>query len=86
MLLVFGADRRDSSAIFGLAGLVPLLAAVVTSPAYFIGQIVAFCSFRLRATPGATVLYSTLFGIAVGAITASLYWQANGGGPIPQAR
>jgi len=85
MPLVFGADRRDSSAVWGLAGLAPLFAVVFTSPIYFFGQIAAFCFFRSRSTPPATFLYSAIVGITSGALAACIYWQANGGGRILQA-
>lgn len=85
MASIFGVDRRDSSSVWGLSGLAPILAALITSPAYFLGQISAFCFLRKRATRGATFLYATLFGIAIGAVAACLYWKSIGGGRILQA-
>jgi hypothetical protein len=85
MPMIFGADRRDSSVVWGLAGAAPLIAVALTSPAYLLGQLAAFGFLRKRATPLAACLYSAMIGVALGAAAACLYWQANGGGRILQA-
>ena len=75
MAFIFGVDRRDSSSVWGLSGMVPVVAALLTSPAYFLSQISAFCFLRTRATRAATCL---------GAAVACLYWKSTGGGRILQ--
>jgi hypothetical protein len=85
MPLIFGVDRRDSSAVWGLAGAAPLLVAILTSPAYFISQIVAFLVLRRKATRSATFVYSVCVGIGFGFLASCGYWLSIGGGKILQA-
>ena len=85
MPLVFGVDRRDSSAVWGLAGAVPLIVAIVTSPAYFLGQIGAFLALRPKATRLATLVYSVAIGIGFGFPASCGYWLSIGGGKILQS-
>lgn len=85
MPLVFGTNKADSSAVWGLSGVVPLIAAFYMSPVYIIGQIASFCFFRNRATPAATFLYSAAVGIALGVVASCLFWKFLEGGTILRA-
>lgn len=80
--LIFGVDRRDSSAVWGLAGLAPILLAFMCYPVFLLTQAISFVALRERATPAATTLYSMLVGVILTTITTVIVYASMGGGKV----
>jgi hypothetical protein len=83
---IFGVDRHDSSAVWGLAGAGTLIVSILCSPAYFIAYGVGhLVFFRRMHDHGVAALYSLLCSIPLGAVISCIVWLSLGGGRVLKA-
>lgn len=73
--LLFGVERRDSSAAWGLSGAAPELLAIMSTPLYVIIFAVAAVAYHKKYEEHATAaLLATLWSIGLTLLLMALFW------------